>query len=79
MKSVWNIVVQATGLGQGFTDNSNVRTLARHSKPYTRGLEPNNNLTVPMRSPGLTLRDGCCPSACLAQETFLRSCCQSAR
>ena len=24
-KSVWNIVTQATGLGQGFTDNSNVR------------------------------------------------------
>ena len=27
MKSLWNIAVQATGLGQGFTDNSNVRPL----------------------------------------------------
>ena len=29
LNSLWNIVVQSTGLGQGFTDNSNVRVLRK--------------------------------------------------
>ena len=35
LQSVWNIVVQATGLGQGFTDNSNVR-LPQHNAFFQR-------------------------------------------